>query len=310
MVWRLCRNESNGASIWLVVRWENYHTFYEMRLSSFHDGANPIFIEKRHPTISIPQRSDLNEKLIHFRLRKSTISIPQRSDLNSTATTWWSCRTRNFNPATVWFEPLWFIPEDRSLMHFNPATVWFEHIIEKLFWQSFTHFNPATVWFEPLCVAVVGRPQTVFQSRNGLIWTLVLMKLCYTILLLIRTQRSDLNSSIDEIIVVNNNISIPQRSDLNTLPRKCACPSPLNFNPATVWFEHDGREWYPVIKQYFNPATVWFELWCTAYDSAVRRISIPQRSDLNSDPTSSEGHEVNVFQSRNGLIWTGDEKGK
>ena len=84
-----------------------------------------------------------------YRKKGTMISIPQRSDLNVRRRWKWHISTRNFNPATVWFEHYccrnykkyyWniSIPQrsdlnseltiatEALLLYFNPATVWFE----------------------------------------------------------------------------------------------------------------------------------------------------------------------------------------
>ena len=55
-----------------------------------------------------------------------------------------------FNPATVWFEPMKTVPDTLLSYRFNPATVWFERGIGE----------------------AIKSALRLFQSRNGLIWTM------------------------------------------------------------------------------------------------------------------------------------------
>ena len=105
----------------------------------------------------------------------------------------------------------------------------------------------------------VDRTKKTFQSRNGLIWTVV-------------------NMLIELMLKHFNPATVwfePQgtRRDAN---------QQRNFNPATVWFEHDLYTLLAAWRGDFNPATVWFERVCPECDKPLFPvISIPQRSDLN-----------------------------
>ena len=67
--------------------------------------GRPKAVENEIDVISIPQRSDLNHSYRCCFRHVRTISIPQRSDLNSKMEWVQERSRRNFNPATVWFEP-------------------------------------------------------------------------------------------------------------------------------------------------------------------------------------------------------------
>ena len=141
-------------------------------------------------------------------------------------------------------------------------------------------FNPATVWFEPSNTIRDSRESCRFQSRNGLIWT-VLLRSCRCIVCWFQSRngliwtirvwpdklvwdrfqsRNGLIwtfdvADVEDMIIV----SIPQRSDLN-------------------YTDKEAR------KQY-------------------KTVSIPQRSDLN-QRGGERKPTYKRFQSRNGLIWT------
>ena len=123
-------------------------------------------------------------------------------------------------------------------------------------------------------------PLTTFQSRNGLIWTRLHYKW--------RWISKNFNPATvwfeplkHNYWWVYNKISIPQRSDLNSLTEGNTClqgvisipqRSDLNANNCCAWVSSN----------------------C---------ISIPQRSDLNVRRRISV-LRARRFQSRNGLIWT------
>ena len=99
-----------------------------------------------------------------------------------------------------------------------------------------------------------------FQSRNGLIWTQTL---------------------IDDVCVV---LGFQSRNGLIwTLRIKITPGNEFGcFNPATVWFEHEGILASCMDEHCFNPATVWFERSGSRSRQATSLyVSIPQRSDLN-----------------------------
>ena len=104
------------------------------------------------------------------------ISIPQRSDLNSNMAQTSPRQWRDFNPATVWFEPHPLWRRRQNTTHFNPATVWFELLASDPVLAEVTYFNPATVWFErpmggPIqWFHIYFNPATVwFEPRNHMV---------------------------------------------------------------------------------------------------------------------------------------------
>ena len=125
----------------------------------------------------------------------------------------------------------------------------------------------------------------------------------------------------DEII----HISIPQRSDLNSLLRwdtmyclsfqsrngliwtqspSTAASVIFYFNPATVWFEPQEVNVMAAYRIHFNPATVWFEL-IRGNGSLGRRWLFQSRNGLIwTSCCCADKWRATEFQSRNGLIWT------
>ncbi len=85
-----------------------------------------MFLKSSYPTISIPQRSDLNHLAADIPGLGLTISIPQRSDLNNIQNDKTKFTGDDFNPSKVWFE-LWKQRVwEANLWYFNPSKVWFE----------------------------------------------------------------------------------------------------------------------------------------------------------------------------------------
>ena len=209
--------------------------------------------------VSIPQRSDLNQKKVSYVLHVWQVSIPQRSDLNLS----------RWCPA--WVRSVVSIPQRSDLnpppLHrkkppctrFNPATVWFEQNFRQSVNQFHWSFNPATVWFEHPNRVLLALIVCLFQSRNGLIWTWISQKSRTNSPNVSIPQRSDLNAYQSEERCFQIIVSIPQRSDLNWVGVDGFCYDSSRFNPATVWFEPTQRNRRRIWRTCFNPATVWFE---------------------------------------------------
>ena len=121
-----------------------------------------------------------------------------------------------------------------------------------------------------------------FQSRNGLIWTHIDCDLCVELW----------------------HISIPQRSDLNTIRSLCPLGLMRNFNPATVWFERPSNLMILELDWNFNPATVWFELFSNGITSRIHPSFQSRNGLIWTYYKAEKGGYRSTFQSRNGLIWT------
>ena len=121
----------------------------------------------------------------------------------------------------------------------------------------------------------------LFQSRNGLIWTQAAHARKGQNNWISIPQRSDLNSLVDVARRWGQFISIPQRSDLND------AVTSLILRFATISIPQRSDLNTNAILKYLD----------------FRKISIPQRSDLNSFLILLIFNSF-LFQSRNGLIWT------
>ena len=207
------------------------------------------------------------------------VSIPQRSDLNA------NCRRSH--------------PQPRTTFQSRNGLIWTQNSPAGSA-VPLLGFNPATVWFERICSVTAGSGYVSFIP-----------------------QRSDLNIRYADGLHTFKPVSIPQRSDLNNTYRQADPPemvsipqrSDLNVVDEIVkahkyaFQSRNGLIWTQRPQQHaqeyhrFNPATVWFELSANMQSGPIRRVSIPQRSDLNKY-NSPEPAFSSAFQSRNGLIWT------
>ena len=208
----------------------------------------------------------------HAHTPDRAVSIPQRSDLNAVCWTCTQSQPRGFNPATVWFEHNTIIYYYHAMFGFNPATVWFELSLHPKITISKPAFQSRNGLIWTWLPTMWTRLWTWFQSRNGLIWTvhnLLIRRITEKVSI---PQRSDLNSISAATRVGIGRVSIPQRSDLN----------------------HQSSQPVYVVCNSFNPATVWFEpRWKTARNSATK-VSIPQRSDLNFFSHCTTSHDLFV----------------
>ena len=98
-----------------------------------------------------------------------------------------------------------------------------------------------------------------FQSRNGLIWTSLLIDWMSHFLTISIPQRSDLNSSCATAITPSSLFQSRNGLIWTKLVQWMRPRIPGYFNPATVWFEHSRSSNSSNSSIDFNPATVWFE---------------------------------------------------
>ena len=148
-----------------------------------------------------------------------------------------------------------------------------------------------------------------FQSRNGLIWTMLRMNQKWIQIFISIPQRSDLNYNLYEKrleaksrfqsrngLIWTNTLYVPHSISILFQSRNgliWTIPD-VSYNSAVNEFQsRNGLIW---TQQYINRG-------CKGY-----YISIPQRSDLNGTVATGKIVRVTEFQSRNGLIWTWQEK--
>ena len=225
------------------------------------DNVTVVSFQSRNGLIWTQNLISEKSEFISFQSRNGLIWTHQKVSRCSAG-------RRDFNPATVWFELQQKITSTESNLNFNPATVWFEQC--EVLRCSQTHGTISIPQRSDLNLSCAPRhsahpyisiPQrsdlnageddiwfrvSEFQSRNGLIWTMLFHVLPPIYLC----------------------ISIPQRSDLNASVRWLQHRWRHHFNPATVWFEPFSIIWNVWFHSDFNPATVWFE---------------PQRESVSSD---------------------------
>ena len=189
--------QSRNGLIWTLIREQNVAAFQRF---------NPATVWFEHllpgsiPTdicVSIPQRSDLNLSWLSWFLFSYAVSIPQRSDLNLSGTdARWHGDTKTvsipqrsdlniavkdavipyktrFNPATVWFE-LFTYPLD-AIKRFRVSIPQRSDLNLNLWDMSSIFLSvsiPQRSDLNRICASVRRSIRMVFQSRNGLIWTL------------------------------------------------------------------------------------------------------------------------------------------
>ena len=147
-------------------------------------------------------------------------------------------------------------------------------------WSIVFGFNPATVWFEQRLLTALQEPVIWFQSRNGLIWTSQPRQETTRWYIVSIPQRSDLNSIPARRDTPIWQVSIPQRSDLNHvfcfwcgMRNNVSIPQRSDLNEERI---HQPRRIYVSIPQRSDLNT-----FSRAAHRSSSRVSIPQRSDLN-----------------------------
>ena len=78
------------------------------------------------------------------------------------------------------------------------------------------------------------------------------------------------------------------------------------FNPATVWFEPSWQSILATSKSCFNPATVWFEPRGMAGEQTTTYRFQSRNGLIWTGQSARYSDFLQTFQSRNGLIWTFD----
>ena len=133
-----------------------------------------------------------------------------------------------------------------------------------------------------------------FQSRNGLIWTVLLMFSFVSTVVSI-PQRSDLNGHCHRAHCPADNVSIPQRSDLNSRGLfSMVYESLFQSRNGLIWtntYDAAGRIYR---KFQSRNGLIWTDSRYTIRAHRIR-VSIPQRSDLNKSIYTSCAHVLLRF---------------
>ena len=165
-------------------------------------------------------------------------------------------RQSSFNPATVWFEPLSCIFAGHrsfvSIPQRSDLNCYHVPLQRLVIWVSIpqrSDLNDATRSYPWRYLS--------FQSRNGLIWTMVLASDHVT------GATFQSRNGLIWTVLLGGAIGVILFQSRNGL----------------IW-THQNRH-CDICDKCFNPATVWFEPCCGPRGVSCTIVSIPQRSDLN-----------------------------